>query len=103
MRRVLDDVAEELLPLALKPLSNSSLSGTSSQSAAKSWVVGRSGFQTGFGVAARGWIAAAAQAGDGAAVGAVDLELDQLVAVDADGPGGVDLRDRRRRRARRSP
>jgi hypothetical protein len=37
--------------------------------------------------------AAAAQARDGAAVRAVDVELDQLGPVDAGGPGGVDLRD----------
>jgi muconate cycloisomerase len=34
---------------------------------------------------------AVAQPGDGAAVRTVDLELDQLVAVDPHGPGGVDL------------
>src|SRR5690606_1400870 len=37
--------------------------------------------------------AAGAQAGDGGAFGAVDLELDEFVAVDAHGPGGVDLGD----------
>ena len=37
--------------------------------------------------------AAAEQARDGAAVRAVDLELDELLAVDAHGPAGVDLRD----------
>ena len=37
--------------------------------------------------------AAVAQARDRGALGAVDLELDQLVAVDADRPGGVDLGD----------
>src|SRR6185312_16848680 len=37
--------------------------------------------------------AAAVQARDRAAVRAVDLELDELPAVDAHGPAGVDLRD----------
>ncbi|GFJ91145.1 hypothetical protein Prum_047870 [Phytohabitans rumicis] len=37
--------------------------------------------------------AAVAQPGDRAALGAVDLELDQLVTVDPDGPRGVDLGD----------
>ncbi|CAK7284401.1 hypothetical protein SGPA1_30274 [Streptomyces misionensis JCM 4497] len=38
--------------------------------------------------------AALAQPRDGRALRAVDLELHQFVAVDADRPGGVDLRDR---------
>ena len=56
-------------------------------------MTGRSGFQTGIGVVAAVLDAALAQAGDGAAVRAVDLELDELVAVDAHAPRRVDLGD----------
>ena len=53
-----------------------------------------SGFQTGLGVADAVLDAAVAQSGDRRALGAVDLELDEFVAVDPDRPGGVDLGDR---------
>jgi hypothetical protein len=67
-----------------------------------------SGFQTGRGVAPALLHPAVAQAGDGAAVGAVDLHREQVVAAHADGPGAVELADdavlavrRWRRRSRR--
>ena len=56
-------------------------------------MAGRSGFHTGFGVVARCWTRQSRRPGDRAALGAVDLELDQLVAVDPHRPGRVDLRD----------
>ena len=88
---------------ALNPLSNSSLSGTACHCARKSSVAGRSGFHTGFGVVRAVLDAAVAQARDRAALGAVDLELDQLVAVDPHRPGGVDLGDDRRPSSSKMP
>ena len=56
-------------------------------------VCGWSGFQTGFGVLTRCWVRQLVQAGDRRAVGAVDLERDEVVAAHAHRPGRVDLGD----------
>ena len=110
VRGVLDDVADELLPLGLEPvLERRRCPGRPSSPARSRAPRRRSGFHTGFGRGVAGLDAAVEQPGDGAAVGAVDLELDQLLAVDPDRPAGVELRDhaavelehpRRRRRPR---
>ena len=68
------------------------VSGTSCQPARKSSARFSSGFQTGRGVAMRCWILQLCQAGDRRAVRAVDLEGDEVVAIDARLPGRVDLR-----------
>ena len=97
---------------ALNPLSNSSLSGTSLplRRGSPRWPAGP-GSTPASAWCARCWTRQSPQPGDRAALGAVDLELDQLVAVDPHRPGGVDLGDdaavaarrSRTRRRRRSP
>ncbi len=60
---------------------------------AEASAAGTSGFQTGLGVADLCCTRHPRKPGDGRTLGAVDLELDEFVAVDAHGPGGVDLGD----------
>ena len=78
---------------SLKPFSGGSVAGTSVHEARCSTGSARSGFQTDFGVVDRGLDLALAQAGNRGAVRAVDLQLEQLVAVHAHAPGRVHLHD----------
>ena len=93
MRPVFDDVSDELLPLDLEAV----LDGVVVRHVHPVGGVVVGVGQVGVPGRLRGGVArldpAAEQACDGAAVRAVDLELDELLAVDPHRPAGVELRD----------
>ena len=91
--RILDDVAHEHLPLRRKPfVDRSACRAPPASRHGNRRSASRPGFQTGRGVAMRCWILQLVRPGDRRAVRPVDLEGDEIVAIDARLPGGVDMR-----------